>query len=184
MGIIATTNTGQLNAIPDCYIRAQGLYVYMYSLPSISDQKGANYNSEDGMGRTMPFKTFNAGTARTIRWKCTFVSYDADSISRNISYLRILEACVYPRRDPANVIPYVPPVILSIRCGDLLANDGVELNVVMLSYSTSFPTEQVWNTDYPFGKYLPMKLDVDLDFDVVYDSRYLPGAERILQLGA
>jgi hypothetical protein len=184
MGISATSITGQLNPIPDCFIRVQNQYIFMYSLPTISDGKDASYATEDGMGRTMPYKTFNSGGTRSISWKCQLISYDADSISRNIKTLRLLEACVYPRKDPSNIIPYIPPVVLSIRCGDLLASSGIEVNVVLTRYNTSFPTDQVWYTDYAFAKYFPTKLEVDLSFEVVYDARYLPGADRIFSLGA
>lgn len=184
MGIIATNNTGKLNPIPDCYIRAQNYFIYMYSLPSINDTKSADYNRENGMGRTQPFLTFNAGGMRTISWTCTFVSYDQESTARNFGYLRILEASVYPRRDPSNIVPYVPPVVMSIRCGDLLANSGAELNAVLTSYNVDFPVDQVWNSEYNLARYLPAKLDVRLSFDIVYDSRFLPGADRILLLGA
>lgn len=184
MGIIATNSFGKLNPIPDCYIRAQNYYIDMFVLPAIQDGKQANYNSENGMGRTQPFFTFDQGSARTISWTCTFVSYDEESTARNFAYLRVLEAGVYPRRDPANIVPYVPPVVMSIRCGDLLANGGAELNVVLTSYSVSFPTDQVWNSEYNIARYLPSKFDVQLSFTVVYDSRFLPGADRILVLGA
>jgi hypothetical protein len=96
--------------------------------------------------------------------------------------LRNLESCVYPRADPNNIIPYIPPKILSIKCGSLIAD--TEVTVVLLSYSVSFPSDQVWNVNSANGKYLPYKLDVDLNFEIVYDSRYLPGADRIIQLGA
>lgn len=184
MGIIATDNNGRLNPIPDCYIRLQDFYVVMYVLPSITDTKQANYNSENGMGRTQPFFTFDQGGARTISWTCTFISYDEESTARNFASLRLLEAGVYPRSDPSNIVPFIPPVIMSIRCGDLLANSGAELNVVLTSYSVTFPTDQVWNSEYNLARYLPSKFDVQLNFTVVYDSRYLPGADRILTLGA
>ena len=183
MGIIATNPNGQLNEIPDCYIRVQNEYIKMYSLPDISDTKDAGYAEENGMGRTMPFKTFNSGGTRKIGWDIKMISYDAESISRNLGYLRLLESCVYPREDPANIIPYIPPVVMSIRCGSLLANVTEELNVILLSYNTSFPSDQIWFSDYDTGLYMPAKLDVKLSFEVVYDSRYLPGAERIVQLG-
>lgn len=184
MGIISTLSTGELNRIPNCYIRGQQNYIYMYNLPEISDKKGAEYHTENGMGRSMPYRSFNTGSARTISWKCTFISYDSESIVRNMRYLRLLESFVYPRRDPANIIPYIPPVILSIKCGSLLADESVELNAIMLSYGVTFLTDQVWNTDYGTGTYLPLKLEVGLELEIIYDTRYLPGAERIVELGA
>jgi hypothetical protein len=183
MGIIATDNAGRLNPIPNCYIRAENFVFYMYSIPTLTDGKTAKYNDETGMGRTQPFKTFNDSGTRTIGWTVTLISYDAESIARNISYLRAFEAFVYPRRDFTNTVPYVPPVVLSIRCGDLLSSYGTEVNVVCTQYQITFPQDQVWNHEYKIGTYLPSKLDVTLTFEVVYDSRYLPGADRILVLG-
>jgi hypothetical protein len=178
----ATGPTGALNNIADCYIRSNTFQIFMNNLPDITDSKDAGYAEETGMGRSTPFKTFNSGGSRKIGWKCHFISYDQNSINQNILNLRNLESCVYPRADPNNIIPYIPPKILSIKCGSLIAD--TEVTVVLLSYSVSFPSDQVWNVNSANGKYLPYKLDVDLNFEIVYDSRYLPGADRIIQLGA
>jgi len=184
MGLIATNATGKLNFIPLCYIRVEKEIIYMYSLPDISDNKDASYDEQQGMGRTSPFKTFNSSGSRKIGWKLTFISYDSESRGRNLKNLRLLESCVYPRQDPNDIIPYIPPAILSVKCGDLLCNKDEELNVILTSYNVSFPMEKVWNSeDDGSGVYFPAKLDVTLSFEVVYDSRYLPGADRIITLG-
>ena len=184
MGLIATDATGKLNFILPCYIRVEKETIYMYSLPDITDSKDAGYDEQNGMGRTSPFKTFNSAGSRKISWKLTFVSYDYASRERNLKNLRLLESCVYPRQDPANIIPYIPPAILSIRCGDLLCKNDEELNVILTSYSVTFPNDKVWySEDDGSGFLFPAKLDVTLSFEVVYDSRYLPGADRIIKLG-
>ena len=184
MGLIATDATGKLNFIPPCYIKVEKEIIYMYSIPDISDNKDAGYDEQNGMGRTSPFKTFNSSGSRKISWKLTFVSNDYESRERNLKNLRLLESCVYPRRDPANIIPYIPPAILRIACGDLLCKRGEELNVILTSYNVSFPVDKVWNSeDDGSAVFLPSKLDVSLSFEVVYDSRYLPGADRIITLG-
>ena len=184
MGIIATNSLGKLNPIPDCYIRAKDYYIVMYNLPNITDQKATPYTPENGMGRTQPFISFNEGGLRTIQWSFSMISYDEESVARNFGYMRILEASVYPRKDPANVVPYIPPVVMSVRCGDLLANGGAELNVVLTNYNFEFSSEQVWNSEYNVARYMPARVEVRLNFDVVYDTRFLPGVDRILSLGA
>ena len=178
----ATDSIGKLNKLQDCYIRSDAFMIYMNNLPDISDNKDASYSEENGMGRSYPFKTFNAGGSRKISWKMRMISYNNESIRENINNLRLLESCVYPRPDPANVIPYIPPRILSIKCGSLIAD--TEVTVILTNYSVSFPSDQVWFTTSEVGKYLPAKIEVDLNFELVYDSRYLPGAGRIIQLGA
>jgi hypothetical protein len=184
MGLIATNATGKLNFIPLCYIRVEREIIYMYSLPELTDSKDASYDEQQGMGRTSPFKTFNSGGSRKISWKLTFISYDSESRGRNLKNLRLLESCVYPREDPNNIIPYIPPAILSVKCGDLLCRRDEELNVILTNYSVSFPMDKVWNSeDDGSGVFFPSKLDVTLSFEVVYDSRYLPGADRIITLG-
>ena len=184
MGLIATNATGKLNFIPLCYIRVEKEIIYMYSLPDITDSKDATYDEQQGMGRTSPFKTFNSSGSRKISWKLAFISYDSESRGRNLKNLRLLESCVYPRQDPNDIIPYIPPAILSIKCGDLLCNRDEELNVILTSYNVTFPVDKVWNSeDDGSGVFFPAKLDVTLSFEVVYDSRYLPGADRIIRLG-
>lgn len=177
----ATNKLGKLSRIEDCYIRASDFIIHMNNLPDITDSKDASYAEESGMGRSTPFKTFNSGGSRKIGWKIKMISYDQESILENLDNLRKLESCVYPRPDPANAIPYIPPRILSLKCGSLIAN--TEVTAILMSYSVTFPSDQVWNTTEQ-GKYLPAKIDVDLNFEIVYDSRYLPGANRIIELGA
>ena len=46
----------------------------------------------------------------------------------------------------------------------------------MKSYSVKFDTSVPWDET----NFIPYKLDVDMQFDVIYDQSDLPGAETIL----
>jgi hypothetical protein len=54
--------------------------------------------------------------------------------------------------------------------------------VILTDYSVDFPTDQPWSY-YASTLYLPYKFTLSLTFEVVYDSRQLPGADRIIRLG-
>jgi len=187
----ATDYVGRLQILDDCYIRVPGVSIetahygksdriYMNNLPEISDQKSATYTEENAMGRSVPVKAFSNGSTRKIGWKFTMWSQEEKDRLAYIKTVRTLEACVYPKEDKSNILPYIPPPILSIKCGKLLAD--YELTVILTDYSLDFPTDQPWSI-YGNSLYWPTKVTMNLNFEVVYDSRYLPGASRILQIG-
>jgi hypothetical protein len=179
----ATNRNGQLVPLSDCYIRASGSppkIVYMNNLPEISDSKSASYSEENAMGRSVPVKSFANGGTRKIGWKMKIVAPSNQDQLKAIDDLRFLESCVYPKADPSNILPYIPPRVLSIKCGRLLAD--YELSVILTDYNVDFPTDQPWSSARNV-LYLPYMFNLSLTFEVVYDSRYLPGADRIITLG-
>ncbi len=179
----ATNTNGQLVSLRDCYIRASGnppVVIYMNNLPEISDQKSASYTEENAMGRSVPVKAFANGSSRKIGWKMKVIAQSNEEQTKAINNLRFLESCVYPKADPTNILPYIPPRVLSIKCGRLLAD--YELSVILTDYSVDFPTDQPWS-DKSNTLYLPYMFNISLSFEVVYDSRYLPGADRIISIG-
>lgn len=180
----ATNSTGNLNFLTDlqgsreCYIRAkigdQTKEVVMYILPDISDSKQASYADETGIGRSAPLKIFSHSETRTISWTAHFHSATKKMSGQNMENLRIIEALVYP--DDARTLAGPPP-IARIKCGNLL---GVtELCAVLKSYTVKFPTDVAWDPD----TFLPIKFDVDMSFEVVYETISLPGATKILNFG-
>ena len=179
----ATDRNGNLIEIFDCYIRASGdpaVKIVMNNLPEISDSKSATYSEETAMGRSVPIKAFAQGSSRKIGWKMIVIAPSNDEQLKAINNLRFLESCVYPKADPSNLLPYIPPRVLSIKCGRLLSDS--ELSVILTDYSVDFPTDQPWSY-YTNTLYLPYKFTLSLTFEVVYDSRQLPGADRIIRLG-
>jgi hypothetical protein len=182
----ATNNTGILKPIDDCYIKVKvGVKTYtinMYILPDISDSKQASYSDETGIGRSAPIKVFSHGETRSISWTAHFFSATKDIATENLQNLRILEYLVYPDNNRNSIVS--PPPIARIRCGDLLSND--ELCVVLKSYTVKFPTDVAWQTfesEVGTGSYMPIKFDVDMTFEVVYQTVKLPGTQRILNFG-
>jgi len=163
----------------------QGI-VYMNTLPDISDSKSASYADESAIGRTMPFKTYQYSENRTISWTAHFVVNQKSDIDTIFGYLRLLESCVYPESPSDNGAPYRPPPICSLRCGGLLSGSGANrsgggtgLFAVMKSYSVKFDTSVPWDQE----TFMPFKLDVDMQFDVVYNQTELPGSSQILSDG-
>jgi hypothetical protein len=150
--------------------------IVMTNLPDLSDAKSASYNDEPIMGRTMPMKTYSHSENRSISLTIHFAATNQDDLSQNLNDLRALESCVYPRTATSG-LPFVPPPVCQIKCGQLLGKSA--LCVVLKSYSIKFPTDVPWDDI----TYVPYKFDVDTQWDVVYDTANLPGQERILQLG-
>jgi hypothetical protein len=173
----ATSQTGALNNLERCNIQIpRGPTINLNVLPDISDGKQAQYSDENVIGRAFPLKTFAHGENRSISMTVHLIVCTTQDINKNLGYLRALESLVYPGQGTSST-PYVPPPIAKIQCGRLLA-DG-PLCVVLKSYSVKFPTEVAWDAQ----TFLPYKLDVDLTWEVVYDSNNLPGQERIIQSG-
>ncbi len=185
-------------ALPDnqCYIEIEGVQgivdvenpnrvisgtahiVYMNVLPDISDSKSASYADESAIGRTMPFKTYQYSENRTIGWTAHFVVNQQQDIAKIFTDLRYLESCVYPE-SPGQNAPYRPPPICKLRCGTLLSGRTTDLYAVMKSYSVKFDTSVPWDQT----TFMPFKLDVDMQFDVVYNQVDLPGSSMILTQG-
>jgi len=177
-GTLTELNNSSNENIADCYIDIVEFdkKIYMNVLPEISDGKGAQYSDESAIGRSMPFKSYQWSENRAITWTMHLITTKQSDVDTNINNMRALEACVYPLDEVENV-PYSPPPILKIKCGKLLGDD--ELCVVMKSYSVKFDTTVPWDA----STLLPYKLDIDMQFEVVYNQSELPGAEKIFKYG-
>ena len=180
----ATTLTGILKDIPDCYINIGGAYFYMYIMPEISDTHDAKYAETNGVGRSLPTYNFSNGGARVINWTVHLYADFPGRLLSNLLFLRALESCTYPRNTENSFLPFVPPIILQIKCGAVLGD--VPLSVILQSYNVKFPVDVQWSDPQVVnGKNvgpIPYKLDVDCTFATVYDSLYLPGQDRIAVL--
>ena len=183
----ATLPNGILVPIKNCYIDVpifnngnSGPTIPMNILPDISDGKSASYPDESAQGRSMPFKTFQNSDNRSVSWTAHFmVCQDGDQVTI-LNYLRTIEACTYPMLNSTGGAPYAPPPICRIRCGDLLSDRNKEdLCAILKSYSVKFDPSVPWDEYYN----IPYKLDVDMQFEIVYDQSNLPGAENILDGG-
>jgi hypothetical protein len=184
----ATQINGDLAPIPNCDIvvptsRGQHL-IPMRILPEISDSKSATYQDEQVIGRSFPIKTYSHGENRSITMKVHFVILKSRDAFDNIQHLRALQSAVYPRE--SNSSPYLPPPICKIRCGHLLSSEY--LCVVLRQYNVTFDTTVAWfegSADNNFigplqtDTYLPYKFDVDLTWEVVYQTKNLPGQDKI-----
>ena len=179
----ATTSSGALNAIENCELIIPSIphilngtrpgQIVFKNLPEISDQKGASYNDETIPGRVVPIKTFSHGENRSISVTASFYTIEENDEVRNIDVLRAIQSAVYPR-DADKSMPYFPPPICKFKCGKLLSKDY--LCVVMKNYNVKFDTSVPWGVK----TYLPYKLEISMDFDVVYSSKRLPGSEMIM----
>lgn len=175
----ATKRGGRLEDITECYIEIGDIRITMNILPDISDQKNANYSDESAIGRSMPYKTFNNSENRSIGWTVHFIATNIQDFagpSSILRKLRLLESAVYPREGQSGA-PYSPPPICKLKCGEILGSEP--LCAVMKSYSVKFDPTIPWDPVY----HMPYKLDVDLQFDVVYNQKDLPGSNRILRDG-
>lgn len=179
----ATIPGGDLVEIGACYILIPGSglpnsKIVMTNLPDISDQKSAAYSDENVIGRSSPIKSYSNSENRTISWQLHFFVVRPRDVQDNLQQLRALESALYPRVDPNAGVPFIPPPICRLRCGNLLAR-GQELCAVLKSYSVKFPTDVAWDE----VEFTPYKFDVETSWDVVYRSTDLPGQDRIVQIG-
>lgn len=177
-------NSGKLNEIkggegPECYIQIGENRIFMDILPDISDGKSAEYATESGIARAHPFVVYRNSSIRTIGWTCHFIvqssndSKDTKSAEKVIENIRRIQSACYPTSSDGN-----PPPICHLKCGKLLDNkDGV--CAVLKSYSVKYDTSVPWDEN----SLVPYKVDIDLQFDVVYNQQELPISDKILQTG-
>ena len=174
---LATQPSGDLMNLEDCWILIP-IYgiVRLHSLPEISDSKSASYADEPIIGRSFPLKTYSHSENRQISMTLHMFVRKQGDISLNLLVLRALESAVYPRQGSFGV-PFIPPPVCKIKCGELLASEP--LCVILKSYSVKFPTDVAWDET----TYCPYKFDIDTTWEVVYKSSDLPGQFRILATG-
>lgn len=175
------TNDGKLNVIPDFYIAIPGFGspITVKALPDISDSKQASYNPETIMGRAAPMYTYSHSGDRTISIQLHLGITEEGDAEKNLETLRKIQSAAYPRQGTGGA-PYIPPVVCTIKCGDLLAKEPI--CAILQSYNVRFPTEVAWWTGDD-GKYCPYRFDIDTSWVAVYTSSDLPYADRIFRTG-
>ena len=152
------------------------------NLPDISDSKSAIYNNEGIIGRSFPLYTYSHSGDRTINIQMHFFITNPGDAERNLRYLRMIASATYPREGVAvgvTTLPYRPPPICRIKCGDLLATQGQYICAVLQSYSVKFLPDVTWDE----FTYCPHKFDVDTTWLTVYSSEDLPWQSRIYKSG-
>lgn len=182
----ATTKGGQLitmsggdNSPPECYIQIGEEKIYMDILPDITDGKSAEYQTESGIGRASPFIIYKNSSIRSIGWTCHFIAQSSSSndytksINKIANNIRLIQSACYPTNEFGQ-----PPPICHLKCGQLLdKKNGV--CAVLKSYSLKFDTSVPWDQ----ATLIPYKVDVDLQFDVVYNQESLPTSDIIFKTG-
>lgn len=165
----ATSPGGTLKTMPECFIEVgEEETIFMDILPDISDSKSAHYANENSIARTAPFTIFGYGEVRTISWSCHFVVQKKGDPERYLRYIRLFQSACYPRNQQGS-----PPPLCKIKCGGLLSSDT--LCVVLKNYSIKYDTNVPWDEKY----YIPYKLDIDLQFEVVYNQSEIPISDDI-----
>ena len=176
--VIATNQNGELNDIDNCYIDILGKQIVLNILPDITDQKGANYVGEPVIGRSSPMKSYSHSEERTVSMTLHFAITKPGDARKILDHIRQIQSAVYPREGNADV-PFIPPPVCSINCGKLLGDKP--LCVVLKSYNIRYPTDVAWDQSEKI--YLPVKVDMETSWDVVYQSSKLPGMESIMGSG-
>lgn len=172
----STKPNGSLRPIEKCYLFIPNYgKMTLNNLPDISDSKSAVYNEESVIGRSSPIHTYSFSGSRQISINFHFFIIEPGDAGRNLEKLRALQSCVYPREN--GDVPYIPPVVCTFRCGDILATQDICL--IMENYSFSAPTEVAWDEE----TLCPYKFDVNTSWKVVYTSNELPFQSRIIQTG-
>jgi len=182
---------GRLAPIEKCYIIIPNFgKIILDNLPELGDSKGALYNDEPILGRSTTMTTYSHSEKRTITMTIhLFVTSDSalgsnanneivpGTVFNNLKIIRGLQSALYPRDDINNGAPFIPPPVCRIQCGRFLADQ--DLCVILRRCSTKGGTDVVWDEE----SLLPYKVDVDLEWDVIYMSTELPGQSRIISLG-
>lgn len=173
----ATLPGGKLKNIDDIYIEIDGKTIYAYILPDISDSKSASYADENSIGRTTPFKNYSYSENRVITWTHHWIVDVRSRVDQILEEIRYFQALAYPSNNPS---PYSPPWIAHIKAGNILDEDP--LCCVLKSYNLKYATDVPWYSDLSGKTSIPYKVDMDLNFEVVYDNSagLIPYAEDII----
>ena len=173
----ATLLGGKLKNIKDIYIEVDGEPIYAYILPDISDSKSASYADENSIGRTTPFKNYSYSENRVITWTHHWIVDVRSRVDQIYNEIRQLQALTYPTKD---ISPYAPPWIAHIKAGDILAKEP--LCCVLKSYNIKYATDVPWYSNSSNTVSIPYKVDMDLNFEVVYDNSagQIPYADDII----
>lgn len=147
------------------------------NLPEITDTKHAIYGEENVIGRASPVHVYSWSGTRQISIQFHFFITQPGDNMYNLACLRAIASCIYPQPGSGG-IPFVPPVICSFRCGNLLANNK-DVCVVLQQYSVQFPTDVAWDEE----TFCPMKFDINTNWWVVYTPTNLPTNKRIMESG-
>lgn len=170
------TNNGSLTKISQCVVTISGQPIILNNLPDISDSKSAVYNNESIIGRSFPMYTYAHSGDRTINFQFHFFAVDSGDVRTNLGYLRLIQSAAYPQKGSGG-IPYTPPTVCTIQCGQLLGDQP--LCVILQSYSVKFPTDVAWDENLM----VPFRFDVDTSWLTAYTSTELPNADRIISSG-
>ncbi len=184
---VATSPSGDLIPIEECVLNipdikgeggatVEGGSIVMNNLPEISDTKTAVYNNEPIIGRSFPLYTYHYSSDRNITLQIHFFILKEGDAVRNLASKRLIESLAYPRAGDSGA-PFKPPVICTLKCGQILATEP--LCIVLQSYSVKFPTDVAWDEQ----TLCPYRFDVDTNWLVVYTSNDLPNADRIITSG-
>lgn len=176
---LSTTPQGDLIPIENCRLNIPNAgEIVMDNLPEISDSKSAVYNNEPIIGRSFPLYTYHYSADRVISMQMHFFIKTQADAAENIQKLRWIESATYPRPGAGGTgAPFIPPVICTLECGQLLGDEP--LCVILQQYSVKFPTEIAWDQE----TYCPYRFDVDTTWWVVYTSCELPNADQIITSG-
>lgn len=177
---------GDLTAIPLCslYIPTakdsqEGGVIQFYSMPTITDSKGAKYDPAPVIGRATPIMTYSSSEIRQISLDIPFIACKTSDFARNAKYLRWIASAAYPQKGK-NGCPYIPPPICVIKFGSFLWADGntgicVSLDKYNVKNDPTVPSDP--------ATLIPVKFTVSTSWQVVYASDELPNSELIVQLG-
>jgi hypothetical protein len=174
----ATSSRGTLRQLPNCYINIPSFgQIPINNLPDISDSKSAVYDSTPIIGRSSPLHSYHYSDTRIINVTLHFFIVGPGDAEFNLSAVRAIQSCAYPKEGGSGGAPFSPPEICSIRCGNLLATS--DLCVVLQSYNVRWSTDTVWDE----ATMCPYKFDVDTTWWVVYSSSQLPFNTDIISSG-
>lgn len=151
--------------------------IYFNNIPEISDSKNSVYNGEGIIGRSSPIHTYSHSDTRIISIQFHYFVLQESDIETNLSDLRAIQSCGYPREGQKGA-PFLPPPICKLRFGDVLAKEE-DLCVIQQNCSLKIPTDAAFDEE----TYCPYKFDIDTTWWVVYTSDELPTQSRILTSG-
>jgi len=135
-------------------------------LPTVSENKGANYTDQTVLGRASPIKVYTGSAPRSFEISIDYYIITNKDSGNMVKLLRNISASVYPKYDKK----YGPPDTWHFTMGI------IDVDMICKTYSVTYNTDCWWDADVM----LPSHITIGTSWEVVYAQNDLPGQSDII----
>jgi len=165
----ATNPDGSFVSLEDSIVlkRNTGDYSVPFQvLPTITENKGANYTDQTVLGRASPIKIYTGSAPRGFEIAIDYYIIVSEDSNKMVELLRNISASVYPKYSER----YGPPDTWHFTMGI------IDVDMICKTYNVTYNTDCWWDKDIM----LPSHITIATSWEVVYAQEDLPGQGDII----